>query len=541
MIRLRPWLLRTVAAALCWASPTPVAHATEAAPVETDKQKSDFELARRTSTCVPGSADPRDYPFSVDRLRFALQINGVRPQSVSVLVVDNGFIGYHREAVEDDSPAYVESKNFSPQFFGLLQQGSFLPFVDRADAGIAPEQNDPMAGHGTHIGGIVLGGSYETGKPREGGANLVEPNVRRLLLDKPDVKLPQDAKPWLTVRFVSVGFGAAAAGADPVAKLDTALLKGSAANSQIVNMSLTRILTSFSMPYRLPEGSKNMLVVLAAGNSTMHLRKSGHALPARLEENDRMLIVASHDANGALSEFSNYGDLVGIAAPGCQIQSWIDGEQDPVALSGTSMATAVVTFAAALVRSQLEYATGTGLRNRLLASARYEPQLAQCERSAAKTKEMDAPRECVSHGAMLDIAAAIVVRRDLIEYEECPAESAKGCKTVTAVGELFSVPRALTRCIGEQDMEYRGLSLNSGVKRVVRGTYLVASETGQEVGRLPLHWDSCPVSEAEESELVEFKVTGLQLNGQPVSQPSMIQIKTSQLVRLVTRMVSNDL
>lgn len=528
------WLGRCAAAAVCLHSLTPAAQA------QTEKQKQEFEIARTVSTCTPGSKDLHpDYPFSVERLKRALKINGIRPEHVQVLVVDNGFIGYELHISQDPGPSFVESDNYPDDFFGNLSEG-FLPFLDPADKGNQPDDKDPMRGHGTHIAGIVLGGMYEIGDPKK-GTNLLEPNVRRLLLDDPDVEKPSDAKPWLRMRFVPIGYGAGAAGTDPLEKLGKALSKAKGASAQIVNMSLTRILTSRpTPPYAIPDlkNKEWMLVVLAAGNATMALAPGVNALPAEIQKDPQLLIVASHDADGKLSEFSNYGNPVTIAAPGCQILSWVDGNKPAVALSGTSMSTAVVTFAAALLRSQWESARGLGLRNRLLAAAHYEPQLAKCGREKAKTGYSKDPIECVEHGARLDIAAAILVNRDLIEYEECPDESGKGCTSLTAVGGLIAVPPSIINCDYPQpptSIEYRGLTKNGAVKRVAMGNFLVVSETGQEPGQYPSRWDSCKVPKAETSELIRFQVTGLQLSGETVPAPKNLEIKVSQLVRLVTR------
>ncbi|MEI9849928.1 MAG: S8 family serine peptidase [Sphingomonas sp.] len=527
-------LAQCAAAALCL---SPLA---QTARAQTDKQKREFEKALTESPCKPGSPDYPDYPFSVDRLARALKINGVWPQQVHVLVVDNGFIGYRQRVSQDEGPSFTESNNYPIRFFDVLREKELLPFLDFEDAGLSrQDEADPMKGHGTHVGGIVLGGMYQKGTPKAGGDNLLEPNVRRLLLDNPNVEKAQDAKPWLTLRFVPLGYGSGAAATDPVDKLKKALEKGESASATIVNMSLARTLTSFSTPYALPETlRKDVLVILAAGNATMQLERDINALPAKLEASEQLLIVGSHDADGKLSHFSNYGDPVAIAAPGCQIQSWPNGDGAPQALSGTSMSTAVVTFAAALVRSQWGAVRGAALRHRLLVSARYESQLAQCDRAKAQTNVDTDPKECVSGGAMLDIEAAVIVRKDLIEYEECPGDSGKNCTRLTAVGNLSTVPQSIAGCIYPRpypSMGYAGLTYNGAVKRIAKGRYAIASEAGQEVGRVPLRWDPCPVPEANSSDLILFDVTGLQLGGNTVDVPQRREIKISQLHRIVTR------
>ena len=60
--------------------------------------------------------------------------------------------------------------------------------------------------------------------------------------------------------------------------------------------------------------------------------------------------VASTDANGNKSSFSNYGDYIDVAAPGDSIASTYPGSQY-AALSGTSMASPHVAALAGLIRS----------------------------------------------------------------------------------------------------------------------------------------------------------------------------------------------
>nr|QQZ48885.1 S8 family serine peptidase [Phenylobacterium glaciei] len=97
------------------------------------------------------------------------------------------------------------------------------------------------------------------------------------------------------------------------------------------------------------------LFVVAAGNKGDDLNLNGKRwLPAVNGANNfaNVLTVASVDADGQLSKFSNRGDAaVDIAAPGCRIASWLDADSEEVPLSGTSQAAPIVSFAAALLKS----------------------------------------------------------------------------------------------------------------------------------------------------------------------------------------------
>jgi serine protease len=96
------------------------------------------------------------------------------------------------------------------------------------------------------------------------------------------------------------------------------------------------------------------LVVAAAGNDgAPHLRSYRIQVP--------VVVVGAIDADGHAADFSNYGDLRMLAAPGADILStaphrgttiWPDGTDGYEPLDGTSMAAPYVAGVAALLRAQ---------------------------------------------------------------------------------------------------------------------------------------------------------------------------------------------
>ncbi|BBH21261.1 hypothetical protein Back11_26060 [Paenibacillus baekrokdamisoli] len=86
-------------------------------------------------------------------------------------------------------------------------------------------------------------------------------------------------------------------------------------------------------------------VVLVAASGNDNTDRPGY--PAAYPE---VLAVASTDANGSRSSFSNFGDYIDVAAPGASIASTYPGSQY-AALSGTSMASPHVAALAGLIRS----------------------------------------------------------------------------------------------------------------------------------------------------------------------------------------------
>jgi len=131
---------------------------------------------------------------------------------------------------------------------------------------------------------------------------------------------------------------------------------------------------------------KGIIVVSAAGNDST----DALVYPCQYEG---VVCVGAHDPDGKISEFSNFGSGVDIAAPGFSILSTIDQEADPLYFtdrqgydfdSGTSFASPYTAGAVAILRSQ-----GYGVQEtiaRLLVGAR---QKAYSEGKVVLTGNLD--------------------------------------------------------------------------------------------------------------------------------------------------------
>lgn len=116
--------------------------------------------------------------------------------------------------------------------------------------------------------------------------------------------------------------------------------------ADIINMSLAgpgvSPMYNEAIEYAL---SKNVLVVAAAGNSTMDTKSY---VPASVPG---VLTVSATDSENKLAEFSNFGSVVDITAPGVDIMSTVNENQYSNS-TGTSMASPAVCGVAAMVKSK---------------------------------------------------------------------------------------------------------------------------------------------------------------------------------------------
>ncbi len=292
----------------------------------------------------------------------ALGFAGKRDKVV-VWVFDNGFYGQNTDRTPEWSAAYPEE--FFADWSG--QDGRTGPAY-KVDGNTVYPSNYAyvptptlLSGHGTHVAGLAMGGPG------------FQPYRSRFYLNS---KNPKPEEAWLRLGVINLARGSNTLIGGSQKEV-ASLLKDDAVgkyHGRIVNLSLVyeeaedaNIPSTFTVLY----ARSRDLFVVAAGNDGKPLILTQY--PAKLGGPGarNVITVAAHNDEDSpqLTSFSNWGPTVDLAAPGCSVSSWISMDPAQKPLSGTSQATPLVTFTAALLRSLDDEQWPSDLKVRLIASA----------------------------------------------------------------------------------------------------------------------------------------------------------------------------
>ncbi len=283
----------------------------------------DFEVEAPPVTATP-SVSGQQVPWSVSavggRTSWAVSGNGQGSVNVDVYIVDTGVAQANPNDPNDDL-VLVENIDFRNDFNDAIDYD----------------------GHGTHLAGIV--GAVDDNDGLVGIAPGARIHNLKVLGDdgRGDVSQTIAAVEYITNEKLA-----------------------SPGTPMVVNLSLGDdvFTTSYTA---LDEAIKasiatGVVYVIAAGNQGMQVSS---ITPAHVTE---AITVGAYGAAGGFASFSNFGSVVDLLAPGVSVVS-LSPTGSPVQMTGTSMAAAHVTGAAALYLAQHPSASPAQVEQALKAKA----------------------------------------------------------------------------------------------------------------------------------------------------------------------------
>lgn len=338
-------------------------------PVDEMRLESDVDPALVGKGQCGGAAPPdaAEWPFAVAGVLAALERdtafqkdNGqsVVPTSVAA-VVDNGVDGIFTPALPRAEFNVIALEAANPSD-GIDQDGNGTPddvvginVMTLGAPSAFPEIKDP--GHGSMMASLVLGGgAFRAARD----AAKVAPRV----LIRPVSIVQRTVTSVGGINQVKFNL--------PPAAVERAVDYAVKNQAWVVNLSVS----SENRLDKLETAVINhpgLMLVVASGNRATPLDKS-YRYPAGMSGKDlgyrgRVVTVAAHDRKGCLSAFSGHGSgTVDLAAPGEKIEATgLNGQL--VTSEGTSQATAITSFFAALLRSE-GLITAAAIKDRLLAT-----------------------------------------------------------------------------------------------------------------------------------------------------------------------------
>lgn len=361
------------------APPVPVA-ATQPPQALPILSLSNVEAEAACKTQMQSSSHPYDLGLLLDLMAMNRKLDFTLVAPVAVMVADSGIEG-------------AGSGIFSMQ---VLSKRRHTDFKTHADS-IAPQVlNAKAKSHGTIVASVALGGPI---------FSRVSPSAQ------PRIQLGIQRIYFTPVSQQSSDQDGVTAN---TSLFDELIKTAENTEAMIVNLSLRSTVPIPAIETNARNNSSRLLFVTAAGNQGKQLGRDGGtdveatypALNGGLSE-QRVITVMALDGQGKRATFSNWGEsYVDIAAPGCNVPAlaWDKelGRFVATMESGTSLATPLVSFAAALVRSESNGEFSPALiKRRLLVSADLAPETPLLQE--------------VSDGRKLNIPKAVAIRNDVIE------------------------------------------------------------------------------------------------------------------------------
>ncbi len=376
--------------------------------VKTAQSEPVFSVASGDVDCdatVPAGMLESDWPIPLDQLVRVLQLNSAVARRedwplspAPILVVDTGFPSKQIDSPPLRANLFMENVRAKE----LKQRYGNMPFLDDfshsidfstsslTSASKAYHREGADAFHGMNVVSLALGGisvlNHEALKPIFRNKYVMPANAYvfrdgKLAAPLEVIERVVSGEGWMGLPF------------------------------EVVNLSLKVVEISGQRIHDSINKKKSVLFVVAAGNSLPEGRNISlsRIMPAALggPAVENVITVAAVDATGQLAKFSHYSEkYVDIAAPGCGVPvvTW-DATREAVTttrLSGTSMATPLVSFVAAQLKGQSQISDLARVKRRIVASADYEPKL----------------EKKVLNAGSLNVAKALAFRFDVVETKD---------------------------------------------------------------------------------------------------------------------------
>ncbi len=356
--------------------------------------------------------------------------------------VQIGWKNYDSQMKRDVNLAIADSGIYTgtfAEFTGRLVKG--YNFTDPKNTGIY----DDKLGHGTHMAGII-GANMNNGEGIAGMTNRVKimplqvySGTEKSATVKPDdVTTPMNSNGALSTRVIKA--------------LDYAIQN----KIDVMNMSLgwPRVQDTEEVHNAFKRAADaGIIMVVAAGNDGNNLQ----TYPCSYRE---VICVGSVNMDGQVSNFSNYGGHVDLAAPGQAILSTIPplstvpsvnfGISGYDTKNGTSQSTAFVLGAAAILRGLFPNETAKQIRARLLLGAqpisnKFAFGLLNIEKSASLTSlELTAPILKGINDATVDVKTGqfkfpVLVEKTSSKSSKSPKVSVQSLSSGVQIGALKKI------------------------------------------------------------------------------------------------------
>lgn len=321
-----------------------------------------FAFGASSGTCHAPPGPPFDITTVLDVLRTNRVLSPGERGQARVFIADTGLYGAGPSGLFSDR---------------------VLLMPDIGTSSIVPPLDDPDSGHGTEVASLALGGPLFARMQAVFGARI-KIAVFPLYYTSRDTD-------GTMVQLKEQVFDRAAKEAKEDYQAD------------IMNLSFKTQTPILAIENQKNTISSDYLIVTAAGNYDGPLEYN-KAFPAYYGgANSRNVITVAAMDGKELASWSNYGsDWVDIMAPGCDVPvlSYRSGTWEQESLSGTSLAAPVVSFTAALIKSEHPLKMNAAkLKRRIVVSADLRQPL--------ESKVID--------GRSLNIVKALALYQDIVE------------------------------------------------------------------------------------------------------------------------------